>query len=135
MRTGRGRCGISSWKVNSGNWETAVEDDLLKPSSLRGVQFAVINRYAGPGAPTIQFTVFIRIVPNGSWLEISTYHKLGAKGIGISSDVTVLPGEFCAGLIDDMAVCGFRVDVKRSLGTEDVPVLIEWCAIDDREGW
>lgn len=63
------------------------------------------------------------------------YHRLGAKGIGVTGDITVSPGKFCGGLVDDVAVCGFRVDVRRSLGTEDVPVVIDWCAIDDKEGW
>ena len=135
MYMGRGHNDTRSFTLSDDSVRTVATVDFANATSLRGVQFAVFNLYEGVETAKIKYSLYVQIVPNGRWVNVKNVNPLGTRDSVIVDASEIGSYGVFAGCLDDMAICGFRIDVQRTAGTVPVPGAVEWCAMDSKQGF
>lgn len=135
MYMGRSSHDTRSLTLIDNDAHTIASLDFPRQTSLRGIQFAIWNEYQGAEVTKVKALVYVQIVPNGRWVNITNFNPIGVRNFFVVNIPDVASNAVFSACLDDMAICGFRVDVQRTSGAVSVPVAIEFCAMDSKEGF
>lgn len=135
MYMGRSSHDTRSLTLSDNDAHTIASLDFPRQTSLRGIQFAIWNDYQGAEVTKVKALIYVQIIPNGRWVNITSFNPIGVRNFSIVSIGEIPSFSVASACLDDMAICGFRVDVQRTSGAVSVPVAIEFCAMDSKEGF